>query len=126
MNQTTIPESEEERIRKTTITTDTPAGIITFSGMGVFALILAGLSLAFTIVFHIGAGMLSYAKFQSFGWAILDTIFAIFYYPYYAIFLNRSSTIESPTESVIGGGKNKKFLNFYKRRTPRRLTKFYA
>jgi membrane protein implicated in regulation of membrane protease activity len=101
MNQTTTPKEKPE----TVVTTDTPAGTWTLTGYGIFALILAGLSLAFGIAFQIGAGMLSYAKYQSIGWAILDTIFAVFYYPYYAIFLNRSD-IQSPTsEGLMGGAR---------------------
>lgn len=103
MNQTTIPKEKPE----TVVTTDTPAGTWTLTGYGIFALILAGLSLAFGIAFQIGAGMLSYAKYQSIGWAILDTIFAVFYYPYYAIFLNRSAPEVTPTTEGLMGGKGK-------------------
>lgn len=107
MNQTTTPKEKPE----TVVTTDTAVGTWTFTGAGIFALILAGLSLAFAIAFQIGAGMLSYAKYQSIGWAILDTLFAVFYYPYYAIFLNRSET-PTTSEGIIGGRKYKK-INLY-------------
>lgn len=124
MNQTTTPKEKPE----TVVSTDTPAGTWTLTGYGIFALILAGLSLAFGIAFQIGAGMLSYAKYQSIGWAILDTIFAVFYYPYYAIFLNRSAPEVTPTvtEGLMGGkAKGKKFSNFYNtKRKTRFLTKF--
>jgi hypothetical protein len=48
-------------------------------------------SLLFYVVFSYGAAKLSYDKFGSMGWAILDFIFAAFYYPYYAIFLSGPS-----------------------------------
>ena len=53
---------------------------------------LAGIaSLLFYILFSYGAAKLSYDKFGSIGWAIVDFIFATFYYPYYAIFLSGPS-----------------------------------
>ena len=42
-------------------------------------------------VFAYGAAKLSYNKFGSVGWSILDFIFPGFYYPYYAFFLDTSS-----------------------------------
>jgi hypothetical protein len=53
---------------------------------------LGGLaSFLFLLVFSYGAAKLSYDKFGSIGWAILDFFFATFYYPYYAIFLSGPS-----------------------------------
>lgn len=53
---------------------------------------LAGIaSILFYILFSYGAAKLSYDKFGSVGWAIVDFIFATFYYPYYAIFLSGPS-----------------------------------
>ncbi len=49
-------------------------------------------SLLFYIAFSYGAAKLSYDKYQSVGWAILNFIFAAFYYPYYAIFLSGPSS----------------------------------
>ena len=50
---------------------------------------LGGLaSFLFLLIFSYGAAKLSYDKFGSIGWAILDFFFATFYYPYYAIFLS--------------------------------------
>jgi len=48
-------------------------------------------------VYSYGAAKLSYAKFGSVGWSILDFIFAPIYYPYYAYFLDTSST------NIFGG-----------------------
>jgi hypothetical protein len=44
------------------------------------------------LVWHLGAASLSYAKYGSIGWAILDFFFATLYYPYYALVLNTPST----------------------------------
>ncbi len=56
---------------------------------GVFAMGLGGFaSLLFLLIFSYGAAKLSYDKYQSIGWAILNFFFATFYYPYYAIFLS--------------------------------------
>uniref|UniRef100_A0A6C0AI72 Uncharacterized protein n=1 Tax=viral metagenome TaxID=1070528 RepID=A0A6C0AI72_9ZZZZ len=38
-----------------------------------------------------GAAKLSFAKYGSYGWSILDFFFAGFYYPFYAWFLNEPS-----------------------------------
>ena len=48
-------------------------------------------------VFSYGAAKLSYSKFGSVGWSILAFIFSTFYYPYYAYFLDTSST------NIFGG-----------------------
>ncbi len=62
---------------------------------GAVALAFASLtgiaSFLFYIMFSYGAAKLSYDKFQSVGWAIVNFIFAVFYYPYYAIFLSGPS-----------------------------------
>jgi hypothetical protein len=52
--------------------------------MGAFSGIFFILPLLFLIVFHTGAGYLSYQKNGSAGWAFLSFLFAYFYYPYYA------------------------------------------
>jgi hypothetical protein len=44
------------------------------------------------ILFHYGAASLSYAKYHSLPWAFVNFIFAEFYYPFYALVLNTSST----------------------------------
>ena len=51
------------------------------------------LALLYFILFSYGAAKLSFDKYRSFGWAILDFFFSSFYYPYYAIFLNSPATI---------------------------------
>lgn len=84
------------------------------SALGKFA----GASLALTILvvifliiyvisFHVGAAMLSYHKYGSFFWAIVNFVFAWFYYPFYAFFLDTNTppvaTAPTTTETMVGG-----------------------
>jgi len=54
------------------------------------------LSISFGLICYLivgyGAAKLSYDKYGSLGWAILDFFFSGFYYPYYALVLNTPST----------------------------------
>ena len=59
------------------------------------------LTILFWIVFAFGAAKLSYDKYRSIGWAILDFIFSQFYYPYYALVLN------SPTQALVSAGRRR-------------------
>jgi hypothetical protein len=71
----------------------------TAAGLGIVSMIF---TIIFLFVWHLGAASLSYAKYGSIGWAILDFFFATFYYPFYAFFLN------TPTPSVgMMGGRRK-------------------
>ena len=74
-----------------------------------FGAILGGLAILpiiFLIVFHAGAGYLSYQKFGNWGWAFLDFLFAYFYYPYYAFFLTGpSAEAAAPINTMLGGFK---------------------
>jgi hypothetical protein len=63
---------------------------IEYTAVTVLSLVL---SILFFIVFSYGAAKLSFDKYRSIGWAILDFFFSSFYYPYYAIFLNSPTTI---------------------------------
>jgi len=58
----------------------------------------------FAFVWHLGAASLSYAKYGSIGWAILDFFFATFYYPFYAFFLNTPA----PSMGMMGGRRKLK------------------
>jgi hypothetical protein len=69
--------------------------------VGIFGMIL---SFIFIFVWHLGAASLSYAKYGSIGWAILDFFFATVYYPFYAFFLN------TPTAPPMMGGRRRKFF----------------
>ena len=69
----------------TTTTTATPS---IWAGLATFLAAFGGL-LGFLL--HVAAAKLSYDKYGSIGWAILDFIFGSIYIPYYAFFLNSSS-----------------------------------
>ena len=53
--------------------------------------ILAAFGGFFAFLLHLAAAKLSYDKFQSPFWAVIDFIFGTIYIPYYAFFLNSSS-----------------------------------
>jgi len=55
----------------------------------------------FFFIWHFGAASLSYAKYGSIGWAILDFFFATIYYPYYALVLN------TPVATMMGGRRRR-------------------
>ena len=67
---------------------------------------IVGGVIGFLVAFlwHFGAASLSYAKYGSIGWAILDFFFATLYYPYYALVLN------TPTPTMMGGRRKLKFF----------------
>ena len=67
------------------------------AGFGIASMIFG---IIFAFVWHLGAASLSYAKYGSIGWAILDFFFATFYYPFYAFFLNTPAT---PPTAMFGG-----------------------
>jgi hypothetical protein len=70
-------------------------------GLGVFGVVI-GTVVGF--LFHLGAAYLSYAKYGSIGWAILDFFFATMYYPFYALVLNEPCNTPM---SVLGGRRRK-------------------
>jgi hypothetical protein len=74
-----------------------------FGGLVLVGTVLASI---FAFMFHLGAARLSYLKYQSIGWAILDFFFAVFYYPFYVFVLAEPL---APT-SMFGGGKALKGL----------------
>jgi hypothetical protein len=63
------------------------------------------ISFVFIFVWHLGAASLSYAKYGSIGWAILDFFFATMYYPFYAFFLNTPAAAP-----MMGGRRRHKFF----------------
>ena len=68
------------------------------SGWGIVGIIV---SVFVAFLWHFGAASLSYAKYGSIGWAILDFFFATLYYPFYALVLNTpSSSMSAP---MVGG-----------------------
>lgn len=66
--------------------------------------LLLVIPVVFAILFYIGAGYLSYQKYGSILWAILDVIFAPFYYPYYSFFLAKDP---GPSMGMIGGRRRR-------------------
>jgi hypothetical protein len=78
-------------------TTDASVGITLGSMMTISVSLIAHL------IFSYGAAKLSYDMFGSVGWAILDFIFSWFYYPYYALFLNKSS----PALGIVGARRRR-------------------
>ena len=72
------------------------------SAMGAGAIVLAVFVGLWYFLWNLGAASLSYAKYGSIGWAILDFFFAPFYYPYYALVLN------TPAPTMFGGRRRTK------------------
>jgi uncharacterized RDD family membrane protein YckC len=91
------PPSQKPATETTLVTTPASTGAFG-AALGIFVLF----PVLLLIAFHVGAGYLSYQKFGSFGWAILDFIFAYFYYPYYAFFLSGPSAEPAPLP-MLGG-----------------------
>lgn len=69
-------------------------------------MVLGVLVFLYFLAFHLGAAVLSYQKFGSFLWAILDFFFPYFYYPYYA-FVAGKQEVAAPVESagMVGGAR---------------------
>jgi len=74
------------------------------AAMTLGSMMTISVSLIAHIIFSYGAAKLSYDMFGSVGWAILDFIFSWFYYPYYALFLNKSS----PALGVVGAMRGRR------------------
>jgi hypothetical protein len=91
----------------TTLTNEQTSGV-----MAVFG-VLAFIPLLLLLFFHLGAGYLSYQKYGSMLWAVVNFIFAYFYYPYYAFFLARDP---SPQPMGMLGGMAKLFKGAGRRR----------
>ena len=85
------PPSPDANTTTTTNTTTSTLGTV----FGVIGLILA-------FLWSFGAASLSYTKYGSIGWAILDFFFATLYYPYYALVLN------TPAPTMMGGGRRRR------------------
>lgn len=93
------PPQETKKAPEVSATLVAPA-----TGFGAILGGLAILPILFLIIFHAGAGYLSYQKFGNMGWAFLDFLFAYFYYPYYAFFLTTPSVpAAEPINAMLGG-----------------------
>jgi hypothetical protein len=91
-NANTRPANDTEKNTETSVAT----------GWGIASMVFG---ILFAFVWHLGAASLSYTKYGSIGWAILDFFFASFYYPFYAFFLNTP-----PAPTSIFGGRRRKFF----------------
>jgi len=80
----------------------TPAKSEPATFWSVVTLILGSFGGVFAFLLHAAAAKLSYDKYQSVGWAILDFIFGSVYIPYYAFFLN------TPTQQSTFGGRRRR------------------
>lgn len=96
------PTPEEKALQDLNINEKTQTG---------FAIATLVITILFAVFFSLGASVLSYRKFGSIGWAVLDFFFAYFYYPYYAFFLDTSAPAPAPApapttaETMMGGMK---------------------
>ena len=70
-------------------------------GVAIAGMVLSSILL---LIFHYGAAKLSYDKFGSIGWAILDFLFPYIYYPYYALFVSTSA----PPPAPMFGGRSRR------------------
>jgi len=71
------------------------------SGVPTFLIVSSVFGFLWYFIWSFGAASLSYAKYGSIGWAILDFFFAALYYPYYALVLN------TPTATMTGGRRRR-------------------
>jgi hypothetical protein len=78
------------------------AAITIPTGFGVLSTGFLLIPFFLLLIFHLGAGYLSYQKYNNLGWAFLNFIFAYFYYPYYAFFLAKEPA-PSAFPAMIGG-----------------------
>ena len=80
------------------VPTTSAADATVASGWAIGGMVI-GVLVAF--LWSFGAASLSYAKYGSIGWAILDFFFATVYYPFYALVLNTPSA--SVSVPMMGG-----------------------
>lgn len=86
-------------------TRNTPVAPVTLTiptGFGALNSIVMLIPAVLLIIFHLGAGYLSYQKYGNLGWAFLNFIFAYFYYPYYAFVLAKEPA-PSAFPTLVGG-----------------------
>lgn len=86
-------------------TRNTPVAPVTFTvptGFGVLGGVVLLIPFFLLLFFHLGAGYLSYQKYNNLGWAFVNFLFAYFYYPYYAFFLAKEPA-PSALPAMVGG-----------------------
>jgi hypothetical protein len=85
-----------------------PVGIslgLMSGGVGFTMSVSVGLILS--ILFSYGAAKLSYDTFRSVGWAVFAFIFSGFYYPYYALFVSKSTALSTPPPMGMLGARRR-------------------
>jgi hypothetical protein len=79
-----------------------PAAQQPASFWSVVTIILGSFGGVFAFLLHAAAAKLSYDKYQSPFWAVIDFIFGSIYIPYYAFFLN------TPSQQPLMGGRRRR------------------
>jgi hypothetical protein len=82
-----------------TTNTSTTSATNQLSIFGALLFVLASFGGLLGFLLHLAAAKLSYDKYGSIGWAILDFFFGTIYIPYYAFFLN------TPSQQPMFGGR---------------------
>lgn len=85
----------------------TPGVSVGLMSGGAGVMMTVSLTLIFSILFSYGAAKLSYDTFHSVGWAVLAFIFSGFYYPYYALFVNRPGAMSTPPPMGMTGARRR-------------------
>lgn len=99
----------------TPTTTETPDWL----KVGSIGIMVIGILVSlYFFAFHLGAAVLSFQKYGSFLWAILDFFFPYFYYPYYAFVVSKEPT---PVEMVGGARRRPVFRRLAKTHGFRRI-----
>ena len=84
--------------------TSKPDEPVSSSGSSAFGIGFMIFYVLIMLVSMAGAAKLSYDKFHSVGWAILDFFFSTYYYIYYAFFVSKPSS--TPGVHPLAGGKS--------------------
>ena len=82
--------------------TPSPAAQQPASFWSVVTIILGSFGGVFAFLLHAAAARLSYDKYQSPFWAVIDFFFGSIYIPYYAFFLN------TPSQQPLMGGRRRR------------------
>jgi hypothetical protein len=97
------PETTPETTPPVDSPTTTEGATVGLKTGGTLAMVLGVLVFLYFLAFHLGAAVLSYQKFGSFLWAILDFFFPYFYYPYYAFVAGKQEVAPVETTGMAGG-----------------------
>jgi len=73
------------------------------AGAAVGSVLLMIFTIISSILYAAGAARLSYLKYGSIVWAVIDFFFAPFYYPFYALVL--AEPVPASTGALFGGGR---------------------